>query len=106
MKINWKVRIKNPVFWANIAVSVFLPILAHTGMNWEDVTTWAALGGVLLGAVKNPVIVVAVVVSVWNALNDPTTAGFSDSAQAMTYTAPKKLSNPVENTVMTGDDDE
>ena len=100
MKINWKVRIKNPVFWANIAVSVILPVLAHMGMSWEDLTTWAALGGVLLGAVKNPVIVVAVVVSVWNALNDPTTAGFSDSAQALTYTAPKKESD------MTGSDEE
>ena len=89
MKINWTVRIKNPVFWANIAMAVFLPILAQLGMSWEDVTTWAALGGVLLSAVKNPVIVVAVLVSLWNAINDPTTAGISDSALALTYTAPK-----------------
>ena len=89
MKINWKVRIKNPVFWANISASILLPILAHMGLNWEDLTTWAALGGVLLGAIQNPVIVVAVVVSVWNAINDPTTAGLSDSTQAMNYTEPK-----------------
>ena len=89
MKINWKVRIKNPVFWANIALAIFLPILAQLGMSWEDITTWAALGGVLLAAIKNPVIVVAVLVSVWNALNDPTTAGISDSSQALTYNAPK-----------------
>ena len=89
MKINWKVRIKNPVFWANIALAIFLPILAQLGMSWEDVTTWAALGGLLLSAVQNPVIVAAVLVSVWNAINDPTTAGISDSTQAMTYTAPK-----------------
>lgn len=89
MKINWKVRIKNPVFWANIALAIFLPILAQLGMSWEDVTTWAALGGLLLSAIQNPVIVAAVLVSVWNAINDPTTAGISDSTQAMTYTAPK-----------------
>ena len=89
MKINWKVRIKNPVFWANIALAIFLPILAQLGMSWEDVTTWAALGGLLLSAVQNPVIVAAVLVSVWNAINDPTTAGISDSAQALTYAAPK-----------------
>ena len=89
MKINWKVRAKNPVFWANIAMAIFLPILAHMGMNWEEVTTWAVLGNLLVSAVQNPVIVVAVVVSVWNALNDPTTAGISDSNQAMTYQAPK-----------------
>ena len=89
-KINWKVRFKNPVFIANILLAIILPILAQLGMNWEDMTTWTALGGALLSAVKNPVIVVAVVVSVWNAVNDPTTAGISDSSQAMTYTLPKK----------------
>lgn len=88
--INWKVRFKNPVFWTNIILAIILPILAHLGMNWEDMTTWAALGGILLSAIQNPVIVVAVVVSVWNAVNDPTTAGIGDSAQARTYTAPKK----------------
>lgn len=89
MKINWKVRFKNPIFWANIASAIILPILAFLGMNWNEVTTWAALGGVLWAAVQNPVIVVAVIVSVWNALNDPTTAGLSDSENALTYTAPK-----------------
>ena len=89
MKINWKVRAKNPVFWANIIAAILLPILAYMGLSWEDMTSWAALGGILVEAVKNPVILVSVVVSVWNALNDPTTAGISDSNQAMTYQAPK-----------------
>lgn len=89
MKINWKVRIKNPVFWVQIVVAVILPILAHMGLKWEDMTTWAALGGAILDAVKNPVIVVAVIVSVWNAVNDPTTAGLGDSSQALTYEKPK-----------------
>ena len=89
MKINWTVRIKNPVFWAELLSAIILPILAHLGMNWEDMTTWAALAETLLSAIQNPVIVVAVIVSVWNAITDPTTAGLSDSAQALTYTAPK-----------------
>lgn len=88
MKINWTVRFKNPVFWAELIAAVLLPILAHMGMNWEDMTTWAALGSILLDAVRNPVIVVAVIVSVWNALNDPTTKGINDSKQALTYTKP------------------
>ena len=89
MKINWKVRFKNPVFWRMIAVAIFLPILAQLGLEWKDMTTWAALGNVLLDAIKNPVIVVAVIVSVWNAIVDPTTAGISDSSQALTYEKPK-----------------
>ena len=89
MKINWKVRLKNPVFWVGLAVAIVLPILTYLGMSWEDMTTWAALGNALLQAVKNPVILVSVLVSVWNLINDPTTKGLSDSAQALTYDKPK-----------------
>ncbi len=90
MKINWKVRLKNPVFWVGLAVAIVLPILTSLGMSWEDMTTWAALGNALLQAVKNPVILVSVLVSVWNLINDPTTKGLSDSAQALTYDKPKE----------------
>ena len=90
MKINWKVRLKNPVFWVGLAVAIVLPILTSLGMSWEDMTTWAALGDALLQAVKNPVILVSVLVSVWNLINDPTTKGLSDSAQALTYDKPKE----------------
>ena len=30
MKINWKVRFKNPVFWFNLAASIFS---AHAGLS-------------------------------------------------------------------------
>ena len=89
MNINWKVRLKNPVFWAQIAVAILLPILACVGLSWEDMTTWGAIGQVLLDAVKNPVVIVSVLVSVFNTLTDPTTKGLSDSKQALTYTQPK-----------------
>ena len=90
MKINWLVRVKNPVFWVNIAVAVILPILTHLGMNWNEITTWAKFGDILVQAVSNPVIVVAVLMSVWNAINDPTTSGLSDSTKALTYSKPNK----------------
>lgn len=86
--INWKVRIKNPVFWVQIAVAIVLPILAYLGLSWEDMTSWAALGGIFLEAIKNPVILASVIVSVWNAINDPTTKGLADSYRAMTYDKP------------------
>lgn len=90
MKINWKVRAVNPVFWGNIVIAIICPILAYMGISWDDLTSWAALGNVLLEAIKNPVIVVAIIVSVWNAINDPTTSGISDSAAALQYAEPKK----------------
>lgn len=86
--INWKVRFRNPVFWAELAAAVVLPILAYMGLGWEDMTSWAALGGIFLEAVKNPVILASVIVSVWNAINDPTTKGLKDSDRAMTYDKP------------------
>lgn len=86
--INWKVRFKNPVFWVQIVVAIVLPILAYLGLSWEDMTSWPALGGIFLEAVKNPVILASVVVSVWNAINDPTTKGLSDSTRALEYNEP------------------
>ena len=86
--INWKVRVKNPVFWVQIAVAIVLPILAYLGLSWEDMTSWAALGGIFMEAIKNPVILASVIVSVWNAINDPTTKGLADSTRALTYDKP------------------
>lgn len=90
MKINWKVRAKNPVFWVAVAVAIISPILAYMGKEWTDMTTWKVLGETLFEAVKNPVIIVAIITSVGGVIIDPTTAGISDSSQALTYTAPKK----------------
>ena len=90
MKINWKVRMKNPVFWAQAAAAIVTPVLTGLGLQWQDMTTWAAFGQALYQAVLNPVIVVSVIVSLWGIVNDPTTKGLSDSAQALTYETPKK----------------
>lgn len=90
MKINWNIRWKNPVWWAQLALAVLAPVLAHAGMVWEDVTTWAALGGLVLEAVRSPVVVVAVVVAAFNACTDPTTPGLCDSERALEYTEPGK----------------
>ena len=88
MKINWKVRKENIVFIVQIIISIFTPILAYFGMNWEDMTTWAAIGDLFIQAIKNPVVFMAVAVSVFNAITDPTTKGLSDSERAMTYEKP------------------
>lgn len=88
MKINWKVRFRNPVFIVQLLVAVFFPILAYFGLKWDDMTSWGAILNALYGAVQNPVVVVAVVVSVWNAINDPTTKGLADSETARAYIKP------------------
>lgn len=87
--INFKVRIKNPVFIAQLVLAVLTPILAYAGLTAQDLTTWGALGKLLLNAVSNPYVLSLVIVSVWNAVNDPTTKGFKDSNRAITYSQPE-----------------
>ena len=60
MKINWKVRLKNPIWWAEVAAALLLPMLAAVGLRWEDMTEWNTLFEVLKAAVQNPVTVTAV----------------------------------------------
>ena len=90
MKINWKVRIKNPLFWVQVGLSVLAPVMAYLGIAAEDLTSWSILGATLFEAIKNPYVLGLVLISVWNAVNDPTTSGMSDSLQALTYTQPRK----------------
>lgn len=91
MNINWKIRIKNPSFWVSIAIAIITPILAYMGLTAQDLTTWAALGNVLLQAVSNPYILLLVAVSVYNAVVDPTSTGITDSARALTYENPNNI---------------
>ena len=88
--INIKVRFRNPVFIAQLILAVLTPILAYAGLTMQDLTTWKALGDLLLGAVKNPYVLSLVVVSVFNAITDPTTAGVKDSDRELTYDYPHK----------------
>lgn len=88
--MNWKVRFKNPLFIAQMILAVLTPILAYAGLTVKDLTTWQALGDLLIGALSNPYVLGLVVVSVFNAVTDPTTSGVADSGQALTYTKPKE----------------
>lgn len=90
MKLNLKVRLKNPVFIAQFILSIFTPILAYAGLTAQDLTTWNALGELLLCAIRNPYVLGLCFISLWNALNDPTTTGVGDSSMALTYTKPKQ----------------
>lgn len=88
--MNLTVRAKNPVFWFNIALAVVTPILAYFGLTGADVTTWPMAWEITLQALANPYVLFTVAVSVWNALNDPTTAGVGDSTRAKAYKKPSK----------------
>ena len=88
--INWKVRIKNPVFWATVlpaGVSFVYCVLGAFGVV-------PALGESTVISIISAVITALTTLGV---LVDPTTAGVKDSALAMTYTAPRSDEKEDEN---------
>lgn len=93
MNINWRVRFKNPIFWAQLACAIVMPLIVGMGATWEDMTTWEALGSTIVAALGNPVVVVAMLTSVWACITDPTTSGTSDSESALERTEVKQNAN-------------
>ena len=84
MKINWKVRIKNKVFWLALVPAVLLLVQVVAAVFGIDLNL-DALGDKLL-AVVNALFAVLTILGV---VTDPTTVGISDSRQAMKYDKPK-----------------
>lgn len=89
MKINWKARFKNPHFIAQLILAIGAPILAYMGLTAQDLTSWGAVFGLVKEALLNPYVLGLVVVSVYNALLDPTVKGVSDSKRALSYDRPR-----------------
>lgn len=87
--MNWKVRIKNPVFWIQIVLAILTTILSYAGLTADEITTWSKLGELFIGAISNPYVLALVAVSIWNAITDPTTKGFTDSERAKSYKEPQ-----------------
>lgn len=91
-KINWKIRFnrKNIMFISQVVISVVIPILTYFGLQASDLTTWSKVWETFVQAVSNPYVVIMALVSLFNAITDPTTKGVSDSDIALTYTEPKQ----------------
>lgn len=83
--MNWKVRIKNKTFWLTVIPAVLLLIQVVAAV-FGYTLDFGDLGNKLL-AVVNAVFALLSIVGI---VNDPTTAGVADSAQALTYQVPKK----------------
>lgn len=86
--MNWKIRIKNPVFWVQIALGAFATALAYAGLTAADMTTWPAVWQIIRQRLPIRYCLFSVACNVWSALNDPTTSGLTDSDRAKSYTAP------------------
>lgn len=83
--INWKVRIKNKVFWLSIIPAILLLIQAVAAV-FGYTLDFTDLGEKLVAVVEATFVVLAIL----GIVADPTTAGMSDSNLAMTYEKPKE----------------
>ncbi len=81
MNVNWKVRIKNKVFWLAIIPAVLVliqKVLVVFGVSFDP----TILSGQLTDIIESVFLVLAII----GIVADPTTKGLSDSELAMTYT--------------------
>lgn len=85
MKINWKVRAKNKVFWLSLIPAALLlisQVLSLFGITFDY--------SQLAEQLKDIVTTAFVILALLGIVVDPTTDGVSDSDRAMTYTELKK----------------
>ena len=85
MKINWKVRIKNKNFWL-AAIPALLLLIQVVANVFGFTLDLGDIGNKLIAVVNAAFGFLAVL----GVVTDPTTAGMSDSSQALTYDEPKK----------------
>lgn len=86
MKVNIPVRMKNPWFWVGVASVAITAI----GVDPQTFTSWSAVWNGAVSVLSNPVQLCTMCLAVLSVFIDPTTAGVTDSENALTYTAPKK----------------
>lgn len=83
MKINWKCRVKNKVFWLAVIPALLLLVKAVAAvfgieLNFDELN--AQLADIIEA--------VFLILGILGVVVDPTTAGMSDSERAMTYDKP------------------
>ena len=77
MKINWRVRLRNKTFWLTLVPSLVL-LTQQVGLNWVP-ENWESIFSTVMA-----------ILTVVGIINDPTTAGITDSSQALAYYEPKE----------------
>jgi phi LC3 family holin len=85
MKINWKVRMKNKVFWI-----AFIPAALMLIKSVANVFGFAINLGEIENNLMEVVESVFILLAILGVIADPTTSGVGDSERALTYDEPKK----------------
>ena len=77
-KINWKVRLQNPMFYVQIVASFLLSILGYMGLTAPDITSWGILFNVVGDALMNPYCLMMALGGVYMSIVDTSSKGVSD----------------------------
>lgn len=85
MKINWKVRMKNKVFWIAFIPALLVLIKAVANLFGFTIDL-SNVEGNLIEIVEAVFVLLAVI----GVVADPTTSGVGDSKRALTYDEPNK----------------
>lgn len=83
MEINWKVRIKNKVFWMAVVPALAMVAQAIAAIFGFELDLSTLTGKIL--AVVDAVFALLVILGI---VVDPTTGGIGDSERALTYLKP------------------
>ena len=83
--INWRVRLKNKVFWVTIIPATLLLVQSIAAV-FGYTLDFSSLESKLIAVVEAAFVVLAAL----GVIVDPTTHGIGDSKQALTYDEPKK----------------
>lgn len=81
MKINWKVRLKNPVFWLTVIPAVIALVYTILGL-------FGVVPTISEDTLVNAVTAIISALTTIGVLIDPTTKGVGDSDRALTYEEP------------------
>lgn len=81
--INWKVRLKNKVFWMEAIPALALVVQAVASLFGYTINVETIVGKIL--AIVDAVFALLVILGV---VVDPTTEGIRDSSRAMQYSEP------------------
>ena len=85
MKINWKVRINNKLFWIAF-IPAMLMLIQSVANVFGFTIDLSMIESNLLDVVESAFLVLGIV----GIIADPTTSGIGDSENALTYDTPKK----------------
>lgn len=83
MKINWKVRLKNPVVWLTL-------IPTFVAFVYAVLMALGIVPSISESVVTDALTAIVTALAALGILNDPTTAGVNDSERAMEYEKPKE----------------